>query len=55
MSEQSKMSITAEFPMVSDPAAKAEFVDRLKNIYLKRLECYMTKSPDTEEKGESHE
>lgn len=55
MREQSEMSITVEFPMISDAAAKAEFVDRLKNIYIKRLESYMEESPDTEEKGESHE
>lgn len=55
VSEQSEMSITVEFPMVSDPVAKAEFVDRLKHIYLKRLECDMAESPDMEEKGENHE
>ena len=40
MSEQSEMSITVEFPTASDPAAKAEFVDRLKSLYLKKLEDY---------------
>ncbi len=54
MSERSKLSITVEFPIVSDLAAKAEFVDRLKGLYIKKLEAGMEEYSEIEE-GENHE